>query len=609
MGVGPSRPWAESRKAAAATGFLFRNAGNPVTRTCRVSATRGTTVDLPVIMAVDDDLTSLAILDRELHSRYEHAYRVVTKQSAKAALEDLERRHEAGQPIALVLADQWMPEMGGDDLLGRVRFIDPLARRVMLVNWGDSSSPETIYHSCAYGLIEFFMNKPWHSGTDERFHHEISDQLYQWSRANQPVFEAVKIVAERWSARAHELRDVLKRNGVPYGFYPVDSSEGEEVLADNGLDRAVSLPVAVVFGGKVLEDPTNRELAEAIGVRSQPEGDGCDLVVVGAGPAGLAAAVYAASEGLFTTVLERDAIGGQAGQSSLIANYLGFPGGISGDELAARAYQQAWGFGTRFLFANEARDIRLEGDGHVVELADGSELCAQTVVVASGIHYRRLGIPKLDELAGAGVYYGAVSTEARTLEGADVFVVGGGNSAGQAALHMAKYAHSVTLVVRKEGLEDTMSRYLTTRLEGAANVTLVPHSEIVDGEGYGRLEQLTIENLTTGERRTVPAAGLFVMIGAQPHTEWLPETILRDEDGFVLTGSDLLEAGLAEGGRPLFTATRAPYPLETSMPGVFAVGDVRHGSVKRVAAAVGEGAVAVRFCHQYLADLRMREAA
>jgi thioredoxin reductase (NADPH) len=555
-------------------------------------------VDLPVIMAVDDDLTSLAILDRELHSRYEHAYRVVTKQSAQAALDDLQRRHDAGQAIALVLADQWMPEMEGAELLQRVRFIDPLARRVMLINWGDSSSPETIYHSCAYGLIEYFMNKPWHTGTDERFHHDVSEQLYQWARVNQPVFEAVKIVAERWSARAYELRDLLKRNGVPYGFYPLDSPEGEELLADNGLGGSPRLPVALIFGGKVLEDPSNREIAEAIGVKGEPEAGGSDLVVVGGGPAGLA-----------TAVLERDAIGGQAGQSSLIANYLGFPGGISGDELAARAAQQAWAFGTRFLFANEATDIRIEGDGHVVVLADGTELSAQAVVIASGITYRRLGIPKLDELAGAGVYYGAVSTEARTLEGADVFVVGGGNSAGQAALHMAKYAHSVTLVVRKEGLEDTMSHYLTTRLEGAGNVTLVPHSQIVDGEGQGRLEQLTIENLITGERRTLPAAGLFAMIGAQPHTEWLPEAILRDEEGFILTGSDLLDAGVAEGGGPLFAAGRAPYPLETSMPGVFAVGDVRHSSVKRVASAVGEGAVAVRFVHQYLADLRMREAA
>jgi thioredoxin reductase (NADPH) len=566
-------------------------------------------MDLPVIMAVDDDLASLAILDRELRKRYGHDYRVVTMQSAEAALGDLARRRAAGERIAVVLADQHMPEMEGSDFLGRTRFIDPLAKRVLLVPWSDPETPETIYHSCAYGLIEYFTTKPWHSGTDERFHHDISEQLYQWARRNQPVFEAVKLVDRQWSRRAHELRDILGRNNVPYGFYLLESADGEALLAENGLDRSARLPVAVVFGGKVLEAPTNTELATAIGVKSRPQDAGCDLVVIGAGPAGLAAAVYASSEGLATTVLEREALGGQAGQSSLIQNYLGFPKGISGDELAARAYEQAWQFGATFLFTNEAVDIRSDDDEHTVVLADGSELCAKVVVIASGVTYRRLTIPRLEELVGAGVYYGAVTTEARTLEGTDVFIVGSGNSAGQAALHMAKYARTVTLVMRRDGLEDTMSYYLTTLLEGAGNVSLLPHSQVVDGDGDGRLQELTIEDLNSGERRTYEAAGLFAMIGARPHTEWLPQDILRDEEGFLLTGSDLLQAGVAEGGRPLFAAGRVPYPLETSMPGVFAVGDVRHGSVKRVASAVGEGAVAVRFCHQYLADLRLREAA
>jgi thioredoxin reductase (NADPH) len=565
-------------------------------------------MDLPVIMAVDDDMASLAILDRELRKRYAGDYRVVTMQSAKAALADLTRRHEAGERIALVLADMHMPEMDGADFLGRARFVDSLAKRVMLVPWADPDSPETIYRSCAYGLIEYFTNKPWHSGTDERFHREVTEQLYQWARRNQPVFEAVKLVDRQWSRRAHELRDILGRNNVPFGFYPLESPDGEALLADNGLDDSVRLPVAVVFGGKVLQAPTDTELAAAIGVKSRPGEGGCDLVVIGAGPAGLAAAVYASSEGLSTTVLEREALGGQAGQSSLIQNYLGFPKGISGDELAARAYEQAWQFGARFLFANEAIDIHFDGDEHTVILADGSELYAKAVVIASGITYRRLAIPRLDELSGAGVYYGAVTTEARTLEGTDVFVVGSGNSAGQAALHMSKYARTVTLVMRRKSLEDTMSHYLTTLLEGARNVSLLPNSQVVDGDGEGRLQQLTIEDLYTGEQRTYEAAGLFAMIGASPHTGWLPQSIQRDEEGFLLTGSDLLETGTAEGGRPRFTAGRPPYPLETSMPGVFAVGDVRHGSTKRVASAVGEGAVAVRFCQQYLGDLRMREA-
>ncbi|HMK92027.1 MAG TPA: NAD(P)/FAD-dependent oxidoreductase, partial [Thermoleophilia bacterium] len=489
-------------------------------------------------------------------------------------------------------------------------FIDPHAKRVMLIPWADPESPEAIYHSCAYGLIEYFTTKPWHTGTDERFHREISEQLYQWARANQPVFEAVKLVDRQWSRRAHELRDILGRNNVPFGFYSVESADGEDLLAENGLDRNARLPVAVVFGGKVLEDPTNTELATAIGVRSRPEQGGADVVVIGAGPAGLATAVYASSEGLSTTVIEREAVGGQAGRSSMIQNYLGFPKGISGEELAARAYEQAWEFGSRFLFSNEAVDIRIEGDEHTVVLADGSELEARVVVVASGITYRRLTAPGLDELTGAGVYYGAVTTEARTLEGHKVFVVGSGNAAGQAANHMSKYASHVTLVVRRETLEDSMSHYLTTLLEGAGNVSLLPHSQIVAGTGDGRLQELTIEDLHTGERTAYEAGGLFAMIGAEPHTEWLPPSIVRDDEGFLLTGSDLTETGADEGGgRAAFEAGRPPYPLETSMPGVFAVGDVRHGSVKRVASAVGEGAVAVRSCHRYLAGLGMREAA
>ena len=559
-------------------------------------------MDLPVIMAVDDDLASLAILDRELRKRYDRDYLVVTRQSATAALDELRRRRQAGEAIALVLADQYMPEMEGAELLGQVRFIDPHAKRVMLISWGDASSPETIYHNCAYGLIEYFTNKPWHSGVDERFHHEVSEQLYQWARTNNPVFEAVKLVDRQWSPRAHELRDVLGRNGVPYGFHAIESPNGRELLEENGLDGTARLPVAVVFGGKVLEDPTNRELAEAIGVRSRPEETASDLVIVGAGPAGLAAAVYGTSEGLFTTILEREALGGQAGQSSRIQNYVGFPKGISGDELAARAYEQAWEFGGRFLFSNEAVDIRGAGDRLTVVLADKSELTAKAVVIASGISYRRLGIPRLDELTGAGVYYGAVSTEARTLENADVFIAGSGNSAGQAAVHMAGYAKSVTLVTRADSPVDTMSHYLTTMLEGSEKVTVLTRSQIVDGDGHGKLEHLTIEDSRTGKRRCFDAQGLFVMIGAQPHTAWLPPAIARDEDGFILTGPDLLEVSAAEGGTRLLDGVRTPHPLETSMPGVFAVGDVRHGSVKRVASAVGEGAMAVVYCSRYLSE-------
>ena len=357
----------------------------------------------------------------------------------------------------------------------------------------------------------------------------------------------------------------------------------------------------MVFGGRVLEDPTNRELAEAIGVKSRPEETECDLVVIGAGPAGLAAAVYGSSEGLNTTVVEREALGGQAGQSTLIQNYLGFPAGITGDELTARAYEQAWEFGTRFLLVSEATDIRADGDGYRVVLSDGADLCARSVIIASGVTYRRLPSPRLEELVGAGVFYGAVSSEARSLRGLDVFVTGSGNSAGQSAMHLSKFARSVKLVVRREGLEDTMSAYLVTMLDRTPNIQLMPYTEVVDGDGPGRIAELTLEDLRTGERRVVEAGALFVMIGATPHTEWLPESVARDEEGYVLTGTDLLLAGAESGGRSIWAADRPPYALETSLPGVFAVGDVRHGAIKRVASAVGEGAVAVRNCHQYLA--------
>ena len=561
--------------------------------------------DQPVILVVDDELTSLSITEQELRKRYGADYRVVARQSATAALDDLTRFKESGQPVALVLADQWMQDMTGAVFLGRVRVIDPVAKRVMLVSWGDYSAAQAILDGCAIGQIEFFVTKPWHTAPDERFHRQVSDFLYEWARVNRPVFEAVRLVGEKWAPRSHELRDLLGRNGIPYGFYAADSTEGQEILRDAGLSGADKLPVAVVFGGRVLVDPANRDMVEALGVRSRPANEDYDLVVIGAGPAGLAAAVYGSSEGLSTAVLEREALGGQAGQSTMIHNYLGFPAGISGAELAERAYEQAWQFGTQFLFANEATGIRTSDGLHVVDLADGSALSARTVLLATGISYRRLDIPRLDELQGAGVFYGSVSAEARSLGGFDVFVLGGGNSAGQAALHLAKYARHVTILLRGDTLGGTMSRYLVTMLQGTDKVELRPHTTVVDGDGAGRLMQLTLEDRETGERETVPAQALFVMIGARPHTEWLPPAIARDEQGFVLTGPDILAAGLPDP----WPLERLPYGLETSLPGVFAAGDVRAGAVKRVASAVGEGAVAVRLCQQHIAALQLRTVA
>jgi thioredoxin reductase (NADPH) len=559
----------------------------------------------PVILVVDDDIASLTITEQELRKRYGRDYRVLARVSATAALDELRRFKADGQPVALILADQTMPEMAGTDFLGEARAIDPVAKRVMLVSWGDRSSPQAILTGCAVGQIEFFVTKPWHTAPDERFHREVAGFLYEWSRLQRPVYEAVRLVGERWAPRSHELRDLLGRNGVAYGFYDSDSDEGREILRDAGLDETPRLPVAVVFGGRILEDPSNREVAESLGVRSRPSADECDLLIVGAGPAGLAAAVYGSSEGLSTVVLEREALGGQAGQSTMIHNYVGFPAGISGGELTFRAYEQAWQFGAEFLFSNEAVSLRDDGGASVVELSDGASLRARAVILAMGVTYRRLAMPRLDSFRGSGVFYGSVSAEARSLVDMEVFVVGGGNSAGQAAIHLAKYARHVTLVMRGEGLSDTMSRYLVSILQNEDRISLRPRTVIVNGDGDTRLRQLTLEQLDSGDREVVPADALFVMIGADPHTGWLPPEIARDEHGFLLTGPDILAAGLH---RP-WPLERLPLGLEVSLPGVFAAGDVRADSVKRVASAVGEGAVAVRLVQQHLADAQFRQAA
>jgi thioredoxin reductase (NADPH) len=559
----------------------------------------------PVILVVDDDMVGLTITEQELRKRYGRDYRVLGRQSAAAALDELRRLRDDDQPVALILADQHMPEMEGPDFLGAARAIDPVAKRVMLVSWGDRSAPEAILTGCAVGQIEFFITKPWHTAPDERFHREVAGFLYEWSRLQRPVYEAVRVVGEPWAPRSHELRDLLGRNGVAFGFYDAASDAGREVLADAGLYGSPELPVVVVFGGRVLIDPTNRDVAEALGVRSRPSTDECDLLVVGAGPAGLAAAVYGSSEGLSTVVLEREALGGQAGQSTMIHNYLGFPAGISGDELTFRAYEQAWQFGAEFLFSNEAISLRPEGGAFAVGLSDGAAVRARSVILAMGVSYRRLAMPRLDSFRGSGVFYGSVSSEARSLKDMDVFIVGGGNSAGQAAIHLAKYARRVTIVVRGDGLSDTMSRYLVGFLENAERISMRPRTMVVNGDGDTRLRKLTLEQVDTGDREVVQADALFVMIGADPHTGWLPPEVARNENGYLLTGAEVLgDARVSE-----WPLERLPLGLETSLPGLFAAGDVRAESVKRVASAVGEGAVAVRLAQQHLAASRLREAA
>ena len=515
--------------------------------------------------------------------------------SVQEALGVLGQLHDDRRQVSLVLADQWLPEATGTEFLARVRQLHPAARRVLLITWGDQVSSEPILRATVLGHIDAYVVKP---GTppDEHFHRFITEQLDEWGRSNLPGLEVVRVVGEEWAARSHELRELLGRNGIPFGFYPTDGPEGQRQLEEAGA-AGKALPAVVVFDGRVLADPSNAEVGEALGLHVKPSGGCYDVTVIGAGPAGLAAAVYGASEGLSTVVLEPEAIGGQAGTSSLIRNYLGFPTGVSGGDLAVRAYTQAWNFGAEYVYGNPATGLRPESSELVVTTADGSEVRSRAVVVATGMAYRRLGIPALDALTGAGVFYGAAATEAKAMKDREVFVVGGANSAGQAAVHLARYAAKVTVLVRGRSLADSMSEYLVREIESAANIAVRYRVAVTGGAGQNHLESLTLTDLESGVAHTVAAAGLFVLIGAEPRTQWLPGAVRLDQWGFVVTGTDLLQDGRPDQEWPL---RRLPMFLESSLPGVFAVGDVRHGSVKRVAAAVGEGSTAIRLVHDHL---------
>jgi thioredoxin reductase (NADPH) len=549
----------------------------------------------PVLMAVDDDPAALGVLEQELGKRYGADYWVLCEVEAEAALQGLQRVQADGGQVALVLADQWMPAMTGVQLLARAHRLHPTAQRALLIDWGDRSTGEPILQAATFGQIDDWIAKPTQSG-DERFHQTVSGFLYEWARLQRPQFQAVRVVGDQWSARSHELRDLLSRNSIPFGFYPVGSQAGQALLGAVGA-TGQRLPVVVLFDGQVLVDPSNAEVAEALGIRTRPEATTYDLAVVGAGPAGLAAAVSAASEGLRTTILEPEAIGGQAATSSKIRNYLGFRRGISGAELAERAYEQAWMLRAEFVYGQRAVGLRAAGPDRVVALGDGSQAASRAVVLATGVRYRRLGVPGLEALTGAGVFYGAAASEAQAMQGQEVYVVGGANSAGQAAVHLARYASQATMLVRGSSLATSMSDYLIRQIQAAPNLTVRFGVEVVDGHGEGRLTGLTLRDRHSGATQPVPAAALFVLIGAEPHTSWLPEAVQRDRWGFVVTGADLLTGGTPPPGWPL---DRPPLPFESSLPGVFAVGDVRHGSTKRVASAVGEGSVAIQLVHQYL---------
>ncbi len=546
----------------------------------------------PVVLAVDDDAAALARIERELTQRYGWDYDVVCELSPRAAAAALRTMQDEGARVAIVLAAQWMSEAEGTELLAEVGRLHPHAKRGLLIDWGawgHQPTAEAIFRGMAQRHMDYYLMKPLQAG-DEQFHRTVVEFLHEWSRAQSPAANEITLVARRWSVRGHELRSLLARNGVPHAFLSSDSDAGRRALRELGAEVA-DAPVAIMHDGRVLVDPTRSELAAAFGVDTELHGERhFDLAVVGAGPAGLTAAVYASSEGLRTLVVEREAIGGQAGSSSLIRNYLGFSRGVSGAELAQRAYQQAWVFGTSFLLMREVTELRPADGGLALGVEGIGEVTADAVLLATGVSYRRIGIPSLEELVGAGVFYGASIAEARHLAGDHVYVVGGGNSAGQAVMHLSHYTKEVTLLARRNTLAETMSQYLREELDATANVQVRLGAEVVGGGGRRRLERLVLRDSPSGDEHEVDAAGLFLLIGGDPHTAWLPNDIERDRGGYLLTGLDLVRGGRVVECWPL---ERSPQVMETSMPGVFAAGDVRHSSINRVASAVGDGSVVV----------------
>jgi len=540
----------------------------------------------PYIVILDDEPPALTSMLDALARRYGADYRVTSHLQAATALEELERIRRDGNQVALIVADQWMPGMTGVDFLQRAHTLHPDAQRALVVAWGDRESAGTILRACSFGQMENYILKPWYP-PEVHLYPLVGEFLSDWVREHRPMMELVRVIGADPSPRALDIILFFERNGIPCGFYPADSPAGRDYLKQVAADGS-RLPIVITFDGRCLKDPSDPQLADEFGM-SEPEETACDLAIVGAGPAGLSAGVYGASEGLRTIFVERGVVGGQAGTSSLIRNYLGFPRGISGGELTRRAYQQAWLFGAKYLLARSATDLRADGPDRILTLGDGTEITARAVLIATGANYRRLNIPSLERFSGAGLYY-VTGGMGKMLKGKEVCVAGGGNSAGQAVAYLARYARKVTPLVRSASLEGGMSDYLIRDLGRLANVDIRLQSEAIDGSGQARLSEIMVKSHLNEKTETLPVAAFFVMIGALPNTEWLAKAVERDEHGFIITGSDLSRK-----------TPRTPLRFETSLPGVFAAGDVRRASVKRVASAVGEGGVAIHFIHDYLA--------
>ena len=546
----------------------------------------------PALFVIDNDPGVVSALTADLAHRFGQDFTILGETSADAGLAALQQLASRGVPVALLIADHDLADLAGTDFLARAHELHPQARRVLLVE-RDYSVRSPVVRAMTLGEADYHLCKPWMLEQD--LYRGISEFLADWARDQDPAFELFHVVGGPADRPSYELRKLLTRFNVPYRYHVADSEAGRRLLAARGLDGS-RLPVMIRHDGRTVVAPTPAEIIESVGGTTSSGVDEADVVIVGAGPAGLTAAVYAASEGLQTVVLEQDVSGGQAGNSPMIRNYPGFPHGISGQELTRRACEQAWMFGAHMTFSQPVAGLERRGGQHLVRLTDGHTITAGAVIVATGIDWRRLGVPGLDGLIGSGVFYGSPGSEALALEGKDVYVVGGGNSAGQSALYLARYARRVTLLVRGPDLARSMSEYLIREIRATSQVTVRLRTEATGGHGTGKLDGLTLCDGRRGTARQVPADALFVLIGGEPRTQWLPPGV-QLEHGYIRTGRDVRRDGPAVSR---WVLDRAPLALETSVPGVFAAGDARYRSIKRVASAVGDGATAVRFCHEYL---------
>jgi len=551
----------------------------------------------PIILTVDDDPDVLQAIARDLRKQYGDRFRIVRADSGAVAIDALHQIKLRNEAVALFLVDQRMPQMSGVELLEQAIPLFPEAKRALLTAYADTDAAIRAINSAR---LDYYLLKPW-DPPEERLYPVLDDLLDDWMAGFRPPFEGIRVVGNRWSPQSHEVKDFLARNQIPYQWLDVElAQEACQLLAYGEPDGLQRLPLVLFTDGSRLVQPSTLEIAERIGLQTQAERPFYDLAIVGGGPAGLAAAVYGASEGLTTVMIEREAPGGQAGSSSRIENYLGFPVGLSGADLARRAVTQAKRFGVEILTPQTVTGIRLQDSYRILTLADGSEVSCHALLIASGVSYRKLNIPGEERLSGAGLYYGAAMTEALSCQGEDVFVVGGANSAGQAAMHFSKYARSVTMLVRGNSLTKSMSQYLIDQIESTPNITVRTYTQVAEVKGEKNLEGIVLQDTRTGAQETVPAPSLFIFIGARPATDWLAGVVERDENGFILAGPDLLQNQSRPKG---WTLDRDPFLLETNVPGIFVAGDVRHGSVKRVASGVGEGSVCVQFIHRYLSKV------